>query len=49
MENDKINLLRNLFQYLLSAEILSDRKIKFLLPHLVGNWGEWPSGLRRWN
>ena len=33
MENDKINSLKNLFQYLLSAEILSEWKIEFTLPH----------------
>ena len=34
MENDKINSLKNLFQYLLSAEILSEWKIEFILPKL---------------
>ena len=32
MENDKIILLTNMFQYLLSAEILYELKIKFILP-----------------
>ena len=35
MENDKIISLTNLFQRLLSAEILSERKIEFILPYLV--------------
>ena len=38
MENDKINSLAKLFQYLLSAEILSESKIEFILPHLVRNF-----------
>ena len=38
MENDKISSLRNLFQYLLSTEILSERKIEFILPYLVRNF-----------
>ena len=38
MENDKINSLTNLFQYLLSAKTLSERKIEFILPHLVRNF-----------
>ena len=37
MENDKMSL-RNLFQHLLSAEILSERKIEFILPYLVRNF-----------
>ena len=37
MENDKINSLTNLFQYLLSAGILSEWKIEFALPYLVMN------------
>ena len=37
MENDKISLT-NLFQHLLSAEILSERKIEFMLPYLVRNF-----------
>ena len=32
MENGKINSLKILFQYLLSAEILSEWKIEFILP-----------------
>ena len=36
MENDKISHT-NLFQNLLSAEILSEGKIEFILPHLVRN------------
>ena len=35
--NDKIILLTNLFQHLLSAEILSV-KIEFILPYLVRNF-----------
>ena len=35
MENDKIISLANLLQYLLSAEILSEWKIEFILPYLV--------------
>ena len=38
MENDKINSFTNFFQYLLSAEILSELKIEFILPHLVINF-----------
>ena len=38
MENDKIISLTNLFQRLLSAEILSERKIEFILPYLVRNF-----------
>ena len=38
MENDKINSVTNFFQYLLSAEILSELKIEFILPHLVTNF-----------
>ena len=38
MENDKINSLTDLFQNLLSAEILSEWKIEFILPHLVRNF-----------
>ena len=34
MENDKIVSLTYLFQNLLSAEILSERKIEFILPYL---------------
>ena len=37
MENDKIILLRNLFQHLLSTELLSERTIEFILPYLVRN------------
>ena len=37
MENDKISLA-NLFQHLLSAEILSEGKIEFILPYLVRNF-----------
>ena len=37
MENDKISLT-NLFQHLLSAEILSEWKIEFILPYLVRNF-----------
>ena len=37
MENDKISPT-NLFQHLLSAEILSERKIEFILPYLVRNF-----------
>ena len=37
MENDKISLTI-LFQHLLSAEILSKRKIEFILPYLVRNF-----------
>ena len=37
MKNDKIILLTNLFQHLLSAEILYELKIKFILPYLVRN------------
>ena len=37
MENDKI-LLTNFFQHLLLAEILSERKTKFILPYLVRNF-----------
>ena len=37
MENDKISL-KNLFQHLLSAEILSESKIEFILPNLVRNF-----------
>ena len=32
MENDKIISLTNLFQHLISAEILSELKIEFILP-----------------
>ena len=38
MENDKIISLTNLFQHLLSAEILSQLKIEFILPYLVINF-----------
>ena len=38
MENDKIISLTNLFQYLLFSEILSERKIEFILPYLVRNF-----------
>ena len=38
MENDKIISLTNLFQHLLSAEILSEWKIEFILPYLVRNF-----------
>ena len=38
MENDKIIPLTNLFQHLLSAEILSECKIEFILPYLVRNF-----------
>ena len=38
MENDKIILLTNLFQHLLSAEILYESKIEFILPYLVRNF-----------
>ena len=34
IENDKIISLTNLFQHLLSAEILSEKKIEFILPHI---------------
>ena len=34
MENDKIVFLIYLFQHLLSAEILSEWKIEFILPYL---------------
>ena len=34
MEIDKIISLTNLFQHLLSAEILSEQKIEFILPHI---------------
>ena len=34
MKNDKIIVLTNLFQHLLSAEILSECKIEFILPYL---------------
>ena len=37
MENGKISIT-NLFQHLLSEEILSERKIEFILPNLVGNF-----------
>ena len=36
MENDKIISLTNLFQHLLSAGVLSEWKIEFILPCLVG-------------
>ena len=36
--NDKISSLTNLFQYFLSGEILSERKIELILPHLVRNF-----------
>ena len=35
MKYDKIISFTNLFQYLLSAEILSELQIRFLLPYLV--------------
>ena len=38
MKNDKIIPLTNLFQHLLSAEILSECKIEFILPYLVRNF-----------
>ena len=38
MENDKIILLTNLFQHLLSAETLSELKIDFILPYLERNF-----------
>ena len=38
MENDKIISLTNLFQHLLSAEILSELKIELILPYLVRNF-----------
>ena len=38
MENDKIISFTNLFQHLLSTEILSEWKIKFILPYLVRNF-----------
>ena len=37
-ENDKIISLTNLFQHLISAEILSELKIEFILPYLVRNF-----------
>ena len=37
MENDKISLT-NLFQHVLSAEILSEGKIECILPYLVRNF-----------
>ena len=36
MENDKIMPLTNLFQHLISAEILSEWKIEFILPYFRG-------------
>ena len=38
IENVKIISLRNLFQHLLSAEILSEWKIEFILPYLGRNF-----------
>ena len=38
VENDKIISLTNLFQHLVSAEILSEWKIEFILPYLVRNF-----------
>ena len=38
MKNNKIILLANLFQHLLSAEILSERKIELILLYLVNNF-----------
>ena len=38
MENGKIILLTNLFQHLLSAEVLPERKIEFILLYLVRNF-----------
>ena len=38
VENDKIISLTNLFQHLVSAEILSEWKIEFILPYLVTNF-----------
>ena len=38
MENSKIISLTNLFQHLLSAEILSQLKIEFILPYFVINF-----------
>ena len=38
MDNDKIISLTNLFQHLLSAEVLSELKIEFILPYLVRNF-----------
>ena len=38
LESDKTIALKNLFQYLLSAEILSERKIEFILPCLRRNF-----------
>ena len=35
MENDEILSLANLFQYLLSVEILFELKIEFIFPNLV--------------
>ena len=35
-ENNKIISLTNLLQYLLFAEALSEWKIEFILPYLVG-------------
>ena len=37
MENDRISLA-NLFQHVLSPEILSELKIEFILPYLVRNF-----------
>ena len=37
MENDNIISLTNLFEYFLSAEILSHLKIEFILPYLMIN------------
>ena len=37
MENDRISLT-NLFQHVLSAEILSEWKIELILPYLVRNF-----------
>ena len=38
VENDKIISLTNQFQHLVSAEILSEWKIEFILPYLVRNF-----------
>ena len=38
MENGKIISLTNLFQHLLSAEILFEGKIEFILPYLARNF-----------
>ena len=38
MENDKINPLKNLFQYLLSSKTLFEWKFEFILPDFVWNF-----------